>query len=231
MVTGAGMWGLLLASCLVLLALLALAALAVRDPQPGVDRRALRAEADELAAEAAAIAEAAAVAHARAEQARHVATAAEQDRDAAWQRQEAAGARYQQALRSARQRRPATAGAPTAPAQHQRDVSRAALTAYRRGEISVQQLRQLWRRAGDPDPAGHDLRDALDRAVDQHRAADHAARREHDVLAATARRAAETARIAEVAAGALAAEAVAAAAEADEAADNADRADRGRRRR
>lgn len=222
--TGAGIWGLLLASCLVLLALLALAALAVRAPEHRADRRVLRAESDELTAEATAIAAAAEAARAAADQARDRAAAADLARDAAWQRQEVAGRAYQQAVRVARRLRPEPAPATVVPAQLERDVSRAALTAYRRGDITVQQLREVWRRASGPDP----VRDEAERAVDLHRARDRAARREYDAAAAVARRAGETARVAEIAAAALAAEAAAAALDADDARYAAERSQRRR---
>ncbi|MFY1654979.1 hypothetical protein ACN27J_29370 [Solwaraspora sp. WMMB762] len=223
---GVGIWGLLIASCLVLLALLALAALAARTAEHPADRRALRAEADELAAEAQTIAVAADNARTAADQLRDRAAAAELARDDAWQRQETAGRAYQQALLADQEDRPAAVvtGAPL-PAEHGRDVSRAALTAYRRGDISVQQLRTVWRRAGGapPDPTAADR---ADRAVDRHRVRDQAARREYDVVAAAARRAVEAAYIAELSAAALAEEAAAAAADAEEARYVADRAER-----
>ncbi|MDG4767547.1 hypothetical protein O7632_26155 [Solwaraspora sp. WMMD406] len=262
--TGTGIWGLLLACCGVLLALLALAALADRPPSTRPDRQLLRREADELAAEAAAIAAAAKAARIAADAARLRSTATGQVRDDAWQRQETAGRAYQQALRAARTQPPmaaptkasaasapvnaapvnaapaAAAPAESAPAgsapmkapadagsQLERDVSRAALTAYRRGDISVQQLREVWRRAGDPDLGRHER----DQTVEQHRRRDRAARREYDAAAAIARRAAEAAWIAELAATALAEEAAAATAEAAEAHLAAEYAGRTRRRR
>ncbi|MFV2020442.1 hypothetical protein [Micromonospora sp. LOL_023] len=222
--TGAGIWGLLLASCFVLLALLALAALSVRSSQDHLDSGVPGADADELEAEAEAIAAAAADARTAADLARDRAAAADQARDAAWQRQETAGRAYHRAVRVARRSRPAPAPAPVLPAQHERDVSRAALTAYRRGDLTVQQLREVWRRAGDPNPK----HDEVDRAVDQHRMRDRAARREYDAFAAVARRAGETARIAETAAEALAQEAAAAGVDAAEARYAADRYQRRR---
>ncbi|MFY1633819.1 hypothetical protein ACN27F_11160 [Solwaraspora sp. WMMB335] len=239
--TGAGIWGLLIVCCCVLLALLALAAIADRPAGDRPDHRQLRTDADELTAEAATIAAAAAAARGTAAAARHRAIAAEQARDDAWRRQEDAGLAYQQALHAAR-RRPVAASAdgavppttrvvPAAGTALDRDLSRAAFTAYRRGDISVDQLRQVWQRSGDPDSGSDPGRRDLDRAADQLRMRDRAARREYDAAAALARRAADAARIAEVAAAALIDEAAAAALDAEEARYAADHAAGGRRRR
>ena len=92
-------------------------------------------------------------------------------------------------------------------------MSRAALSAYRRGDISVRELREVWRRTADWDPAQEE-RERISRPVRIEQAA---ARRVYDRAAAEARRAERAARVAEVAAQALVDEAAQAAAEAHEA--------------
>ncbi|GAB3815224.1 hypothetical protein [Micromonospora zhanjiangensis] len=98
-------------------------------------------------------------------------------------------------------------------AEREREVSRAALSAYRRGDISVQQLREVWRRTADWDP----VQEERERLAERCRIERAAARRVHDRAAAAARRAEQAARVAEVAAQALVDEAAQAAVEAHEA--------------
>jgi hypothetical protein len=221
-VDAAAVWALLMIGGLVVLGLLGLAVLADRPHAPGPDPETMRAEADELAAHAATAQVDAGRAAAVAVEARVAVAAAERARDEAWAAQEAAERAYEAAWRAAVDGRPGAEGAPTAhpggataeeEADREREVSRAALSAYRRGDISVQELREVWRRTADWDPA----QEERERIADRCRIDQAAARRVHDRAAAAARRADQAARVAEVAAQALVDEAAQAAAEAHEA--------------
>lgn len=215
-VDATGVWALLLAGGVVVLALLGLAAIVDRPRTPRPDPARLRAEADELAAHAAqaqieAIRAAEGAVLARAEVA-----AAEQARDAAWTAQEVIEQAYDlawQAALAGRQAAQVTDDAAADDATRERAVSRAALSAYRRGDISVQELREVWRRAGDWDPA----QEERERTAERCRIEQTAARRAYDRAAAEGRRAEQAARVAEVAAEALVDEAAESAAEAQEA--------------
>jgi hypothetical protein len=215
-VDATGVWALLLAGGVVVLALLGLAAIVDRPRTPRPDPARLRAEADELAAHAAqaqieAIRAAEGAVLARAEVA-----AAEQARDAAWTAQEVIEQAYDlawQAALAGRQAAQVTDDAAADGATRERAVSRAALSAYRRGDISVQELREVWRRAGDWDPA----QEERERTAERCRIEQTAARRAYDRAAAEGRRAEQAARVAEVAAEALVDEAAESAAEAQEA--------------
>ncbi|ROT32304.1 hypothetical protein [Micromonospora sp. HM5-17] len=122
---------------------------------------------------------------------------------------------------------PVVAAASVGGAERDRVVSRAALSAYRRGDISLAQLREVFRRIGDWDP----LREERERQLDQARIRLMAARREYDRAAVAARRAARAAWVAEVAVRALLEEAEQSAVEADEAIQMAQRYSRRRDRR
>jgi hypothetical protein len=214
-------WALLLVAGCVVLGLVGLAAVAERPRSPRPDPRRLRAEAEELATQAGA-------AHAKAGRAAAVAieaherlAEAERAREDAWAAQEAAGTAYQIAWQEAEAGRAAAAERSGAGAldlddtegDRQRDVSRAALSAYKRGDISVDELREVWRRAGDWDPEVEEL----DRRAYRCRLEERAARRAYERAALVARQAAQAARVADVAAQAMTDEAVEVAAEAHEA--------------
>lgn len=222
MMDATGVWALLMAGAFVVLALVGLAVLAERPRGPRPDRSRLRAEAEELSAHADAVQADATAAADAATEARTRVTEAERDRDAAWAAQEESDRAYREALRVAEEGRAAVeaaragrSGSPLAGTEpdRERTVSRAALSAYRRGDISVDELREVFRRAGDWDP----VQDERERAVDRRRVELAAARRAHDRAAAAVRRAEQAARVAEVAAEALLGEATESAAEAQEA--------------
>ncbi|HET6213979.1 MAG TPA: hypothetical protein VFE14_14035, partial [Micromonosporaceae bacterium] len=92
----------------------------------------------------------------------------------------------------------------------EREVSRAALAAYRRGDLSVDQLREVFRRTGGWDP----VLEQREREVASLRAEAHRAHRAYDAAVAAERAAASATGIADVAAHALAEEATDAAADA-----------------
>ncbi|RKR88148.1 hypothetical protein BDK92_2455 [Micromonospora pisi] len=211
-----GVWALLMAGGFVVLALLGLAVMTDRARTPRPDLEQLRAEADELAVHAAQVGIDAAGAAERAVLARAEVAVAEQARDLAWAAQEAAEQAYDLAWQAAsvgRQAARVTERDETGGADRERAVARAALSAYRRGDISVQELREVFRRSGDWDPA----QEERERVAEQRRIEQAAARRAHDRAAAGVRRAEQAARVAEVAAEALVDEAAESAAEADEA--------------
>jgi len=250
-------WALLMVGALVLLALAGLAVLADRPRTPRPDPARLWIAAEELVAHAVRIRAEAGRAATVASDTRTAQVAAERARDAAWAAQEAAERHYEQVRRAvaaareaARQARTgvaagnshgseatavtgpaAVAAAPPAAATDDvdrgRTLSRAALSAYRRGDISLSQLREVFRLAGDGDPLGGERY----RQLDQARVRLMAARREYDRAAVAARRAEQAAWVAEVAARALLEEAVRSAVEADEAIMLAQRHSRRRDRR
>lgn len=214
---------LLIVAAVVVLAMLGLAVLADR---PRAVRRApplLPAEAEELAAHAAAAQTRAGRAAAIAYVAREELIAAERARAEAWAAQEATERAYDCAWQAALAGRQVAAGngngagererADRERADRERVVSRAALSAYQRGDISVREFREVWRRAGEWDPA----QEERERIADRYRLRQAAARRVHDRSAAAVRRAYQAARLAEVAAQALIDEAVESAVEAHEA--------------
>jgi hypothetical protein len=94
-------------------------------------------------------------------------------------------------------------------ANAERDVARAALDAYRRGEISAEGLRKVWYGA-----SGWDARhDEAEQRTREHRAAEIHARQEYHIALARARSARQAEYVAEVAVRALGAETAAAASE------------------
>jgi hypothetical protein len=237
MVTGEALVELTAVSALMLFAgcvvfgMVVLAAIAERPRrQPRPDPAKLRAAARELARHAGHTHAVAGLAAAAAIEARERLAACEEAREHAWRAQEEAGAAYQAAWREAQAARAARAehdvpatvdlelvaagDADGADADHQRAaVSRAALSAYRRGDLSVDELREVWRRAGDWDP---DLEER-ERRVDHLRAEELAARRAYERAAMAARQATEALWVAEAHSRAMAGEARAAAVEAHEA--------------
>ncbi|MDQ0368743.1 hypothetical protein [Catenuloplanes indicus] len=227
------MWGLLIAGGSVIVALIFLAVVSVttREQVKGPDPKLLRAEADELAAHAAAAYAKAGRAAAAAEQAREAAAAAEQARDEAWAAQEVADAAYAAARKDVEDAAAEIAAAAALQSldtddpdadpdsdsdsdDRDRTVSRAALGAYKRGEISVEELRDVFRvTTTDQSP----LQSERERVAYRYQTEQRAAHRMYDRAAAASRAADEAARIAEIAAIALAEEAAEAAAEAHEA--------------
>ncbi|MDQ7907157.1 hypothetical protein RB614_21835 [Phytohabitans sp. ZYX-F-186] len=217
---------LVVAGCVVF-GLVVLAAIAERPRrQPRPDPAKLRAAARALAAHAGHTHAIAGRAAAAAIEARERLAAAEETREEAWQAQEAAGAAFQAAWQEAQAARDERDAVPTvdlelvvagdvegADGDRQRDVSRAALSAYRRGDLSVDELREVWRRAGDWDPE----QEERERRADHLRAEELAARRAYERAALFARQAAEALWAAEADSRAMSGEAMAAAAEAHEA--------------
>jgi hypothetical protein len=181
------------------------------------DPVALRAEADELAAHAERAAQRAERATAAVEAARRRHAGAEERRAAIEADFDAARAAYAEALRAVQ------AGRARPPTPEQRDrtheVSSAALAAYRRGELSVDELRAVFARAGDWDPA----QEARERDAERLAAYEGSVRRAYDIAVAQVRVASERLHVAEVAAAATTQEAVDAAVEAQVAADEAGR--------
>jgi hypothetical protein len=174
----------------------------------------LRAEAEELSAVAAAADAAAVRAIAEANQARARFQHIQQAREAAWQAIESAQQAYEaaeQAHQSAQ--RAAADGADVAPEAEgdvEREVTRAAYGAYRRGDISLDQLQEVLRRASGWDAE----REQHEHRVTQLRAREGAARRRYYGFAASERVARKAADVAAVAAQALVDEAAEAIAEA-----------------
>jgi hypothetical protein len=183
------------------------------DPPPAdqSDSGSLRADARSLAEHAARSREAAGRAAANAAETRERAAAAAAARDVAWHVQERAHSVYEAAWRDALAGRAAQPS--SQPDGDERDVTRAALSAYRRGDLSVNELQAVWHRAGGLAPE----QDVLEQAAQRAAAEERAARRAYDRAAAVARRAERIAYVAEVAAAALADEAAQSSAEAHEA--------------
>ncbi len=144
-----------------------------------------------LGAYAVAAAQRAAQARADAEAARAQAAQAEVARDEAWRALEAVDSRPEPV-------EPEPAAAAVDPA-----VTQAAFAAFRRGDITVDELRRVWGRAEDRDPQAA----ARESRRRQRMALSRAARQTYERASADARLAEERAQIAEVAAQALATEA------------------------
>jgi hypothetical protein len=235
MVTGEALVELTAVSALLLIAggvvfgLVVLAAIAERPRrQPRPDPAKLRAAARELARHAGHTHAVAGLAAAAAIEARERLAEAEEARELAWRAQEAAGAAHRAAWQEAEYGRAARAEPDHATADlelvaagdvegvdgdRQRAVSRAALAAYRRGELSVDELRKVFGQAGDSDPA----QEARERRTDHLRAEEMAARRAYERAALAARQATEVLWAAEDQSRAMSGEAMAAAVEAHEA--------------
>jgi hypothetical protein len=213
---------LLMAGACVVLGLLILAAIAERPRrQPRPDLVKLRDAAHELAAYAGRTHAVAGRAAAAAIEARERLAEAEAAREAAWHAQEAAGVAWKEAEYGRPAPEPATVDLELVAAgdvegadgDRQREVSRAALSAYRRGELSVDELREVFRRAGDWDPE----QEGREQRTDRLRAEDLAARRDYERAALVARRAYDALRAAEAESREMSGLAMAAAAEAHEA--------------
>jgi hypothetical protein len=187
-----------------------------------IERARLRAEAGDLIRQAAATAAAAKRAQSTVEEACATREAAQQAREAAWTAFDAAQRAYEEALREAsalsakeatRDIEPAAlADAGEAEDDDKRELSRAALAAFKRGDISVEDLGAVFRQASGWDP----VRELQAREVELRRTAESRARRLYQAAAAAERSAVKAADVATVAAQALAEEAVEVAAEARE---------------
>jgi hypothetical protein len=187
------------------------------------DPATLLAQAHELAAHAEEAAQRAERALSAAEEARQRYADAEQRRAAIEVDYDAAQSAYTEALRAVQ------AGRAAQPSDHDRhrahEVSSAALAAYRRGELSVDELRAVFARAGEWDPA----QEEREREAERLAAREGSVRRAYDIALSDVRVASERLHVAEVAANATTQEAVDAAVEAQLAADEADRYRRRRR--
>jgi hypothetical protein len=184
------------------------------------ERVRLRAEAGELIRQAATAAAAARRLQSLVAETRARRDEAQQAREAAWKAFDAAQRAYEEALRPA--------GHPDAVAQpsvvagnghahvygngngkpasedERRDVSRAALSAYRRGDITVEQLNVVFRQASGWDP----VQELQAREIELRRTAESRARKLYQAAAAAERSASKAADVAAVAAQAIAEEAV-----------------------
>lgn len=199
-------WAALFGGAFVVLASVGLFAWLGQRPKPPeapapAERKRLYDEAIELDRFAGAAIEKATRAQELAEAARARCTAAGQVRETAWQTHDAA----QRAHALARQEATTRAPAPPDDEESERthEVSSAALAAYRRGDLSVEELREVFRRTGGWD----DRQDERDHTVSRARAEEHRAQRAYDLAAAGERTVCREAEIAEVAARALADEA------------------------
>jgi len=134
--------------------------------------------------------------------------AAETNRDLASQEQDAAAKALEAAIRTLATTPAAVTSAVNG--SDMREASRAAMAAYRRGAISVDQLRALWHQIDGWDQHREDQAHALTRL----RAEDTEARRKFDAAALTERTVRQAAEVAQVAARALTQEAADAAQEA-----------------
>jgi hypothetical protein len=184
---------------------------AIPPPDPVV----LAAQARELAAHADAATHRAERAALAVEAARGRYAEAERRRAGIEAEYDAAQAGYAEALRAVQ------AGRTVPPSAEQQDrareVSSAAMAAYRRGELSVEQLRAVFARAGDWDPA----LEARQRAAEVLADRVGQLRRAYDIALAEVRVASERLHVAEVAAAATEQEAVDAGVDAQVAADEA----------
>jgi hypothetical protein len=203
-----GWWILLGASC-ALFVLVAVAAWGQRRREsPGRARRA--AERAEWAQHAAAVTARSRDAEAEAAASRGQVALAEQARTEAWQALEQAQAAHDQAERRYTRARQRPGAGPGADPAGQREVAGAALAAFRRGDLSREQLWRVWGwgTGWDPELA------AQERALLQARAARREAHLAYRAAAGRERAAAAALEIAEVQARALAEEVATAAAEA-----------------
>ncbi|WP_432834289.1 hypothetical protein [Dactylosporangium sp. CA-092794] len=183
------------------------------------ERARLRTEAGELIRQAAATAAAAKRAQITVVEARASSAAAQQAREQAWVTFDVAQKAYQEALRAAGQ---VSAELPAGEQDeaNKREVSRAALDAFKRGDITVDALEQVFKGVSGADP----LQELAAREVELRRTAESRARRLYEAAAAAERAAVKAADVAVVAAAALAQEAAEVAEEAAELRDTLDAA-------
>jgi hypothetical protein len=171
------------------------------------ERARLRAEAGELIRQAAVTAAAAKRAEATVTETNRMREVAEHARAAAWEAFDSAQRAYEQALTEAGARADALGGESglSAEAQAQnRELTRAALDAFRRGDLKVDELNAVFKQAAGWDP----LQELQAREVELRRTAESRARRLYQAAAAAERSAVKAADVAAVAARALAEEAV-----------------------
>jgi hypothetical protein len=144
-----------------------------RPPRAGgplVRRRRLAAHAAELGRYADEIAVAAGRAAVTAERCHEEWVAAQRMQEAAWRAYEAADAAARRVLRAAAFPLPATPRTPAEFADRERYLHRAATDAFRRGELSVDQLRDALSHRNGWDPSRHPFeQDAMVRRAAQHR--------------------------------------------------------------
>jgi hypothetical protein len=180
------------------------------------ERARLRVEAGELILQAAATAAAAKRAELDVVEAKARCTAAQQARETAWAMFAVAQKAYQEALKSAGEQTAAHAAAEAAGIEPdedgKREVSRAALDAFKRGDITVDALEQVFKGVSGSDP----LQELQAREIELRRSAESRARRLYEASAAAERTAVKAADVATVAAQALAEEAAEVAEEAAE---------------
>jgi hypothetical protein len=182
------------------------------------ERARLRVEAGELIRQAAATAAAAKRAQLEVVEAQARALAAQQAREIAWTTFDVAQKAYEEALRTAAAADPSE---PTdAEEEGKREVSRAALAAFKRGDITVDALESVFKGASGWDQ----LHELQAREIELRRSAESRARRLYDAAAAAERTAVKAADVAVVAAHALAEEAAGVAEEAAELRDTLDAA-------
>ncbi|GAA0710537.1 hypothetical protein Drose_02235 [Dactylosporangium roseum] len=185
------------------------------------ERARLRIEAGELIRQAAATAAAAKRAQIVATEAKARCAAAQEARVAAWAVFDVAQKAYQDALTAANSQAIAAAITDSDDAT-KRELSRAALDAFKRGDITVDALEQVFKGVSGADP----LQELQAREVELCRSAESRARRLYDAAAAAERTAQKAADVAAVAAQALAEEAAEVAEEAAELRDTLDAARR-----
>jgi hypothetical protein len=199
-------WAALLGLAFIVLALVGLLAWLQGPPRPTTEETLrLRAEAMELSQQAAEVVERAARAQAIAQATRARCFEAQQSRELAWRAHDDAERAHAVARQEA-----VPAPRPAAESPLTQEVSRAALAAFKRGDLSVEELREVWQRAGGWDSG----QDQQDQTLTRARAEEHRAQRAYELAAAGERHLCREAEIAEVAARALADEAVEASVEA-----------------
>ncbi|GAA1571014.1 hypothetical protein GCM10009827_111120 [Dactylosporangium maewongense] len=182
------------------------------------ERARLRVEAGELIRQAAATAAAAKRAQLEVGEAQARALAAQQAREVAWTTFDVAQKAYEEALNAAAAATSGDAG--DEDEESKREVSRAALAAFKRGDITVDALESVFKGASGWDP----LHELQAREIELRRSAESRARRLYDAAAAAERAAVKAADVAVVAAQALAEEAAGVAEEAAELRDTLDAA-------
>ncbi|WP_426509724.1 hypothetical protein ACPPVO_02665 [Dactylosporangium sp. McL0621] len=176
------------------------------------ERARLRTEAGELIRQAAATAAAAKRAQLTVVEAQARSLSAQIAREHAWTTFDVAQKAYQEALQAAGQVVETQQAPIDADDETKREVSRAALDAFKRGDITVDALEQVFKGVAGADP----LQELAAREVELRRTAESRARRLYEAAAATERAAVKAADVAVVAAAALAQEAAEVAEEAAE---------------
>ncbi|GAA2621941.1 hypothetical protein GCM10010399_61410 [Dactylosporangium fulvum] len=185
------------------------------------ERARLRTEAGELIRQAAATAAAAKRAQIVAAEAQVRCGATQEAREAAWAVFDVAQKAYQEALTVATEQATAAATPVTdSDDATKRELSRAALDAFKRGDITVDALEHVFKGVSGADP----LQELQAREVELRRSAESRARRLYEAAAAAERAAQKAADVAAVAAQALAEEAAEVAEEAAELRDTLDAA-------